>query len=163
MFYYNIRTANVNVYYQVSLHCMISLPIQPIQLPPSVWRYRAMRRTFSEVQLRDGQSERGQASQLFEQKCFILNSFYKHFCEFWLARAELPSSCKRSDCFRALARYLYLSAASHHFCEFLPARADTYQFLQMQLLFPTLHDIFTLKCLEIPCNARKLSAYYRIS
>ena len=123
MFYYNIRTANVNVYYQVSLHCMISLPIQPIQLPPSVWRYRAMRRTFSEVQLRDGQSERGQASQLFEQKCFILNSFYKHFCEFWLARAELPSSCKRSDCFRAFARYLYLFSYRQVFGDIVKSNA----------------------------------------
>ena len=126
MFYYNIRTANVNVYYQVSLHCMISLPIQPIQLPPSVWRYRAMRRTFSEVQLRDGQSERGQASQLFEQKCFILNSFYKHFCEFCLPELNCP----------ALANAATVSEHSY--------------------------DIFTYsasdKCLEISCNARKLSA-----
>jgi hypothetical protein len=39
---------------------------------------------FSEVQLRDVRSERGPASQLFEQKCFILYSFKSIFASFGL-------------------------------------------------------------------------------
>ena len=46
------------------------------------------------------QSEDKQADCLSKNASY--NILHKHFCEFRLARAELPSSCKRSCCFQAL-------------------------------------------------------------
>jgi len=72
--------------------------------------------TFSGMQLRDVRSERGQASRLSEQKCYIQNSFISIFASFGLPKLNRT----------ALANAATVSAHSHDIFTFLQLKRFRY-------------------------------------